>query len=501
MEMLGEIDEETVEFRPTFDGERAGARLPARPGCPTCWSTAPPASPWAWPPTWPPTTCAEVLRGHQAGDDQAAPEAHRRPSSWPSCPDPTSPRAASIVDDGLAEAYATGRGSIRIRATAEIVDLTRAPRQGIVVTELPYLVGPERVVARIQELDAQRQARRWSPTSRTPPTATPACASRSSCAPGANARGRAHRAVPADAARGVLRHQQRGAGRRRPHHRRPVRAVPALHRAPPRRGRAAAPQYRLDKAQRAAAPASRACSSRSTPSTWWCPSSARRRTRPRPATRLMAELALSPTSRPSTSSTCSCAGSPRWPSWSWRPRPRSCAAASPSSRRSSPRTSASAPSCSRSWTSWSTNYGTDRRCRIVSPDQLDDVTLEEVEARGGGHPGRGTVRGRPVRLRHGRPGAGRRSQGRPPSAVTTCWCSGWPTTSSRSSAALTNRGRVFPFTVDAVARGDRPEPGRGGVGAGAAGQGRSGRDPGGRHTDPGGEEPAAVAAGHAPRAS
>src|SRR5690606_37616606 len=66
-------------------------------------------------------------------------------------PGPDFPSGGIVIDDGLAEAYAIGRGSFRIRAKAEIVKLTRA-REGIVVTELPYLVGPERVVSRIQEL-------------------------------------------------------------------------------------------------------------------------------------------------------------------------------------------------------------------------------------------------------------------------------------------------------------------------------------------------------------
>ena len=66
-------------------------------------------------------------------------------------PGPDLPSGGIIVDDGIAEAYRTGRGSFRIRAKVEIVDLTRA-RQGLVVTELPYQVGPERVVTRIQEL-------------------------------------------------------------------------------------------------------------------------------------------------------------------------------------------------------------------------------------------------------------------------------------------------------------------------------------------------------------
>ena len=45
----------------------------------------------------------------------------------------------------------TGRGSFRIRAKFEFEKITRS-RQGIVVTELPYMVGPEKAVKRINEL-------------------------------------------------------------------------------------------------------------------------------------------------------------------------------------------------------------------------------------------------------------------------------------------------------------------------------------------------------------
>lgn len=51
---------------------------------------------------------------------------------------------------GVREAYETGRGSFKIRAKASIERIT-ARRNGIVITELPYMVGPERVIERIKE--------------------------------------------------------------------------------------------------------------------------------------------------------------------------------------------------------------------------------------------------------------------------------------------------------------------------------------------------------------
>jgi DNA gyrase subunit A len=67
-------------------------------------------------------------------------------------PGPDLPSGGKVVGlDGIREAYETGRGSFRTRATARIENLT--PRKkGIVITELPYMVGPERIRERIAEL-------------------------------------------------------------------------------------------------------------------------------------------------------------------------------------------------------------------------------------------------------------------------------------------------------------------------------------------------------------
>ncbi len=66
-------------------------------------------------------------------------------------PGPDLPTGGTIVGlDGIAEAYATGRGAFKTRARVSIDAIT--PRKtGIVVTELPYLVGPERVIEKIKD--------------------------------------------------------------------------------------------------------------------------------------------------------------------------------------------------------------------------------------------------------------------------------------------------------------------------------------------------------------
>jgi len=66
-------------------------------------------------------------------------------------PGPDLPTGGKIVGlDGVRDAYRTGRGQFRTRATSRTENVT-AKRKGIVVTELPYLVGPERVIEKIKE--------------------------------------------------------------------------------------------------------------------------------------------------------------------------------------------------------------------------------------------------------------------------------------------------------------------------------------------------------------
>ena len=66
-------------------------------------------------------------------------------------PGPDLPTGGKIVGlDGIRDAYRSGRGTFRTRATTRVEAVT-ARRKGIVVTELPYTVGPERVIEKIKE--------------------------------------------------------------------------------------------------------------------------------------------------------------------------------------------------------------------------------------------------------------------------------------------------------------------------------------------------------------
>ncbi len=66
-------------------------------------------------------------------------------------PGPDLPSGGKIIGlEGVRDAYRTGRGAFRTRATARIENVTPR-RKGIVITELPYTVGPEKVIEKIKE--------------------------------------------------------------------------------------------------------------------------------------------------------------------------------------------------------------------------------------------------------------------------------------------------------------------------------------------------------------
>jgi len=67
-------------------------------------------------------------------------------------PAPDFPTGGEIVGlSGVEEAYATGRGSFKVRATA-VVEKVTSRKQGIVITEFPFNIGPEKVVEKIADL-------------------------------------------------------------------------------------------------------------------------------------------------------------------------------------------------------------------------------------------------------------------------------------------------------------------------------------------------------------
>lgn len=149
LDLLAEIDEETVEWRPTYDGEtNEPAYLPGL--LPNLLVNGTSGIAVGMATNMPTHNLVEVFEAIKLVMKK------RRPKPTIDellalVPGPDLPSGGIVIDDGLREAYQSGRGTFRIRAKATIVNVTRS-RKGIEITELPYLVGPERVVAKVKEL-------------------------------------------------------------------------------------------------------------------------------------------------------------------------------------------------------------------------------------------------------------------------------------------------------------------------------------------------------------
>ena len=149
MEMLDELDEDTVDFRPSYDGEAAEpVCLPGR--LPNLLVNGTSGIAVGMATNMAPHNLREV---HEAVRLQMADPDVSVEDLLAVLGGPDFPSGGVILDDGLAETYAGGRGTIRIRARAEIIDVG-GRRQAIRIRELPWLVGPEKVVGRIKEVVA-----------------------------------------------------------------------------------------------------------------------------------------------------------------------------------------------------------------------------------------------------------------------------------------------------------------------------------------------------------
>jgi len=148
MEMVASIDEETVDFVPNYDGsEQQPDVLPA--GIPNLLVNGAAGIAVGMATNMAPHNLGEVVAAarHLLRHPDASLDALMR-----FVPGPDLPTGGRIVGlEGIREAYETGRGIFRTRAAATISQLTPR-RTGIVVTELPYTVGPEKVMTRIKDL-------------------------------------------------------------------------------------------------------------------------------------------------------------------------------------------------------------------------------------------------------------------------------------------------------------------------------------------------------------
>jgi DNA gyrase subunit A len=148
MEMTASLDEDTVDFVPNYDGTLTQPEvLPAAIPNLLVNGTAGIAVGMAT--NMAPHNLGEVVAAARhliAHPDASLDELMRF------VPGPDLPTGGKIVGlDGIREAYETGRGIFRTRATARVEKITPR-RTGIVVTELPYGIGPEKVIARIKDL-------------------------------------------------------------------------------------------------------------------------------------------------------------------------------------------------------------------------------------------------------------------------------------------------------------------------------------------------------------
>ena len=146
--MTADIDEDTVDFRPNYDSrETEPAVLPA--AFPNLLVNGASGIAVGMATNLAPHNLVEVV--------QALRHLIIRPDAGLDdlmrfIPGPDLPTGGKIVGlDGIREAYATGRGAFKMRASTRVENVTPR-RKGIVVTELPYNVGPERVIERIAAL-------------------------------------------------------------------------------------------------------------------------------------------------------------------------------------------------------------------------------------------------------------------------------------------------------------------------------------------------------------
>ena len=153
LEMTNSLDEDTVDFVPNYDGTLDQPEvLPA--AFPNLLVNGAAGIAVGMATNMAPHNLGEVIAAarHLIANPEADLETLMR-----FVPGPDLPTGGKIVGlDGIREAYETGRGTFRTRATARIEKVTPR-RSGIVVTELPYGVGPERVILRIKDLVQTRK--------------------------------------------------------------------------------------------------------------------------------------------------------------------------------------------------------------------------------------------------------------------------------------------------------------------------------------------------------
>ncbi|MDR1808683.1 MAG: DNA topoisomerase IV subunit A [Propionibacteriaceae bacterium] len=150
--MTADIDSEVVDFKPNYDGkELEPVVLPA--AFPNLLVNGASGIAVGMATNMAPHNLVEVVAGlkHLLENPDATLDEIMR-----FVPGPDLPTGGKIIGlDGIRDAYTTGRGQFRIRASARIEQVSPR-RKGIVVTELPYQVGPEKIIEQVKQLSEKK---------------------------------------------------------------------------------------------------------------------------------------------------------------------------------------------------------------------------------------------------------------------------------------------------------------------------------------------------------
>ncbi len=153
-ELLSDLDKETVETVPNYDGSLTEPRvLPAR--IPTLLVNGSSGIAVGMATSIPPHNMGEVVDALLAliGNPDITIE-----DLMQLVPAPDFPTGGILYGlEGVRDAYRTGRGNVQIRARAFIEKAKKGDRESIVVTEIPYQVNKARLLERIAELARNRE--------------------------------------------------------------------------------------------------------------------------------------------------------------------------------------------------------------------------------------------------------------------------------------------------------------------------------------------------------
>lgn len=152
LEMVRDITEDTVDFGPNYDGRsQEPAILPAR--FPNLLVNGSAGIAVGMATNIPPHNLREVASGAKwALEHPDATREELQDALLERIKGPDFPNGALIVgNEGIQQAYRTGRGSITQRAVIE-VDEDKSGRTNLIVTELPYMVNPDNLAQKIADL-------------------------------------------------------------------------------------------------------------------------------------------------------------------------------------------------------------------------------------------------------------------------------------------------------------------------------------------------------------